>query len=143
MAAVPFQSLSSEEANKFFDSFDTVLTDCDGEFCEQQKQYCIFTFYSTKLSFAGVLWIVTKALPNSAEVMNEFQNKGKKLFYVTNNSTKTREDMVEKCRDMNFQATEDDILCTGNLAASYLQEMNFNKKVYVIGSEGIVIYFII
>lgn len=31
MAAIPFQSMSSEEANKFFDSFDTVLTDCDGE----------------------------------------------------------------------------------------------------------------
>lgn len=31
MAAVNFKTLNEEEIIKFFNSFDTVLTDCDGE----------------------------------------------------------------------------------------------------------------
>lgn len=75
-------------------------------------------------------------LPNSSNVMNLFRKLGKRIFYVTNNSTKTRDDLVEKCKTLKFEANKDDILCTANLSACYLQSLGFRKKVYVIGSEG-------
>jgi len=75
-------------------------------------------------------------LPHSADVINLFRRLGKQVFYVTNNSTKTRNDLVEKCRTLKFEATKNDILCTAHLSACYLQSLNFRKKVYVIGSEG-------
>lgn len=75
-------------------------------------------------------------LPNAAEVINTFQSFGKRVFYVTNNSTKTREEFVKKCNILNFKATKEDILCTANLSACYLQNLSFKKKVYIIGSEG-------
>lgn len=75
-------------------------------------------------------------LPNSAEVMNTFRDLGKKVFFVTNNSTKTREEFAEKCKVLNFRATEDDILCTSHLAANYLKNISFHRKVYVIGKSG-------
>lgn len=84
----------------------------------------------------GVLWMEMTPLKNSAEVMNKFADLGKKTFYVTNNSTKTREEFVEKCDKLNFRATKDNILCTSYLAACYLQDLGFKKKVYVIGSQG-------
>ncbi|XP_015600582.1 zinc finger protein 534 [Cephus cinctus] len=114
MAARSIKSLTSESLAKFFNSFDTVLTDCD-----------------------GVLWLQMNPIPKSADVMNLFRNLGKKVFYITNNSTKTREEFVEKCKVLNFEASVDDILCTSNLAACYLQDLGFKKKVYVIGSTGI------
>lgn len=76
------------------------------------------------------------ALPRSADVINLFRQLGKRVFYVTNNSTKTRDDLVEKCKALKFEATKDDILCTAHLSACYLQSLDFRKKVYVIGSEG-------
>lgn len=39
MSAINLTSLSKEEFRKFVDSFDTVLADCDGMYCE-----CIFIF---------------------------------------------------------------------------------------------------
>ena len=75
-------------------------------------------------------------LPHSADVVNLFRKLGKRVFYVTNNSTKTRDDLVNKCRALKFEATKDDILCTAHLSACYLQSLGFRKKVYVIGSEG-------
>lgn len=75
-------------------------------------------------------------LPNSSDVMNLFRKFGKRVFYVTNNSTKTRDDLVEKCKALKFQANKEDILCTANLSACYLQSLGFCKKTYIIGSEG-------
>lgn len=74
--------------------------------------------------------------PNAAEVMNTFCSLGKRVFYVTNNSTKTREEFVNKCKILNFKVSKEEILCTANLSACYLQDLGFNKKVYIIGSEG-------
>lgn len=68
--------------------------------------------------------------------MNAFIKSGKKIFYVTNNGTKTRDELVDKCKMLNFTATTDNILCTSYLTAKYLQDMNFKKKVYIIGSPG-------
>ncbi|OAD55140.1 Phosphoglycolate phosphatase [Eufriesea mexicana] len=76
-------------------------------------------------------------LPNAAEVINTFQSLGKKVLYVTNNSRKTREEFLKKCQVLNFKATKEDILCTANLSACYLQDLGFNKKVYIIGSKAI------
>ncbi|XP_017760231.1 PREDICTED: glycerol-3-phosphate phosphatase-like, partial [Eufriesea mexicana] len=98
----------------FLDSFDTVITDCD-----------------------RVLWTCMNPLPNAAEVINTFQSLGKKVLYVTNNSRKTREEFLKKCQVLNFKATKEDILCTANLSACYLQDLGFNKKVYIIGSKAI------
>lgn len=86
--------------------------------------------------FLGVLWIYMTALPNAPEVINQFRKFGKRVFYVTNNSTKTREEFVEKCRILQFQGSKDDILCTANLSACYLRNLGFQKKVYVIGPPG-------
>ncbi|KAM0727725.1 Glycerol-3-phosphate phosphatase [Formica fusca] len=114
MSAINIKALTCEKVLNFLRSFDTVLTDCD-----------------------GVLWMHMTPLPNSSDVMNLFRKLGKRVFYVTNNSTKTRDDLVEKCKALKFQANKDDILCTANLSACYLQSLGFSKKTYIIGSEAI------
>lgn len=75
-------------------------------------------------------------LPNASNVLNLFRKLGKRVFYVTNNSTKTRDEFVEKFRSLQFEAEKDEIMCTANLSARYLQSKAFNKKVYLIGSKG-------
>ncbi|XP_014483355.1 PREDICTED: phosphoglycolate phosphatase-like [Dinoponera quadriceps] len=114
MSAINIKSLIRQDVLKFLNSFDTILTDCD-----------------------GVLWLHTTPLPNASDVLNLFRKLGKRIFYVTNNSTKTRDELIEKCRNLQFEAYRDDIMCTANLSASYLQNKAFTKKVYVIGSQAI------
>lgn len=75
-------SLSPAEIKQWLDSFDTVLTDCD-----------------------GVIWVDNNPLPGAPEVINRFIANGKKLFFVTNNSTKTRPEFVEKAVKLGFNVT--------------------------------------
>ncbi|XP_052872872.1 glycerol-3-phosphate phosphatase-like [Anopheles cruzii] len=107
-------TLAPAEVKQWIDSYDTVLTDCD-----------------------GVIWVENNPLPGATDVVNRFIADGKKLFFVTNNSTKTRPEFVEKAVRLGFNVTIDNIISTAYLAAQYLKNVNFTKTVYVIGSTGI------
>lgn len=114
MSAKQLTLLSKEEFQSFLDSFDTVLSDCD-----------------------GVLWRETDVIEGSPETVDKFKQLGKRFFYVTNNNAKTRSEFVEKCKGFGYKATIDEIVCTSFLAAMYLKEKKFNKTVYVVGSPAI------
>lgn len=69
--------------------------------------------------------------------MNKFKEQGKGVFFVTNNSTKTRAEFAEKGQSMGFNITTEEIVSPSFMAAQYLQSRGFNKEVYIIGSNGI------
>ena len=74
--------LSLQDQKAFFNSFDTVLTDCD-----------------------GVLWSGNNPIPGSIEMIHKFREMGKKVIYVTNNATRSRKEYVTKCHDLGFGGT--------------------------------------
>lgn len=112
MAALP-KRLDKANIKKFLSSFDTVLTDCD-----------------------GVIWSGDEVIGKANIALNKLRAMGKKVFYVTNNSTKTRSEYVIKCKNLGFEGQEEEILGTSYVLAQYLKQRNFNKKVYVVGSTG-------
>ena len=107
-------SLSKDDIKKWINSFDCCLTDCD-----------------------GVLWFHNTLIKGSPEVINRFSSIGKRVFFITNNSTKTREEFLEKAVKMKYNIKKENVLSTAYLVAHYLKEMNFQKKVYIVGSSGI------
>jgi len=111
MAAV---KLSKDIIRSFVDSFDTILVDCD-----------------------GVLWAGSKLLTHSVDTINFLKENGKRVFYVTNNSTKTRSQYLSRLLQIGYNAEEREIATSGFLVASYLKSIDFDKKVYLIGSKGL------
>ncbi|XP_022291086.2 glycerol-3-phosphate phosphatase-like [Crassostrea virginica] len=85
----------------------------------------------------GVLWNANEVIPGSLETVKGLKALGKRIFYVTNNSTKTRAEYAQKCVKLGFPATEDDIVCTSYISALYLHNMNFKGKIYVVGNPSI------
>ncbi|PHT39494.1 Phosphoglycolate phosphatase 2, partial [Capsicum baccatum] len=87
--------------------------------------------------------------PNSGQLTPEkskthdgfFRNpsQGKKLVFVTNNSTKSRMQYAKKFHSLGIPVNEDEIFLSSFSAAMYLKVNDFprEKKVYVIGEEGI------
>ncbi|EDW94669.2 glycerol-3-phosphate phosphatase isoform X1 [Drosophila yakuba] len=106
--------LSSAKVTEWISSFDSVITDCD-----------------------GVLWIYGQALEGSVDVMNQFKAMGKSIYFCTNNSTKTRPELLKKGVELGFHIKENGIISTAHATAAYLKRRNFSKRVFVIGSEGI------
>ncbi|XP_069704334.1 glycerol-3-phosphate phosphatase-like isoform X4 [Periplaneta americana] len=85
----------------------------------------------------SVLWLGNIVIPGSPHAITELAKLGKNVFYVTNNSTKSREEYVSKFTNLGYPATKENILSTAYLAACYLQDLGFKKKVYVVGAKGI------
>lgn len=81
--------------------------------------------------------MTTNPIHGSAEVLNRLQELGKRVYFITNNSTKTRAGFLDKAHTFGFNITEEGIISTAYAAAKYLENRQFDKKVYLVGSSGI------
>lgn len=84
----------------------------------------------------GVLWNGDRAIEGARECLAMLRELGKKICYVTNNSTKTRQDGVNHCRKLNFDAEVDDVYCTSYATGAYLKSKGV-KSIYLIGSSAL------
>eukprot|EP00053_Salpingoeca_punica_P011567 m.103019 g.103019 ORF g.103019 m.103019 type:complete len:299 (-) comp15707_c2_seq1:273-1169(-) len=89
----------------------------------------------------GVLWHGEQIVPGAAAAITHLRKQGKQLFFVTNNSTRSRRSYLEKFVKLGIDARVEEIYGSSYAAASYLASIDFakrNKKVYVVGEQGIV-----
>ncbi|KAL0179681.1 hypothetical protein M9458_025123, partial [Cirrhinus mrigala] len=100
MAASKCTRLTGALSRQLLDSVDSVLFDCD-----------------------GVIWRGDQAIPGAPEVINSLKKNGKRVFFVTNNSTKTRQMYADKLGKLGFDATADEVFGTAYCSAVYLKNV--------------------
>lgn len=111
-----FSSDSIRGLLAWWDSIDTFLIDCD-----------------------GVLWRATDGILGVDQTLQAIRDAGKSVYFVTNNSTKTRADYLYKLEHVaGIRAVETEIMSSAFAAALYCQEAGMTKKVYVIGQDGLI-----
>lgn len=103
------------------------------------ESHLLNRYFSHRLSLprAGVLWVNNKVLKDSTTVLNRFQETGKRVFFVTNNASKSRDTSLTIARNRGFNITKEQIITPILSIVNYLQSKNFDKKIYAIG-RGIV-----
>jgi len=88
----------------------------------------------------GVIWKGDTLIDGVEEVLKKLRAAGKKCFFVTNNSTKSRKGYKAKFDSLGLDVAAEEILSSSFAAAAYLEQTKFKdsgKKVYVIGEKGI------
>jgi len=90
--------LDLNSAKKVLDSVDVVLCDCD-----------------------GVLWTSDSVIPGGPSAIDKLKAMGKKVFFVTNNSNKSRKEYVQKFLKMGYHVVDDEIFCASYVTAEYLK----------------------
>lgn len=88
------------------------------------------------LDLDGVVYRGGEAVPNAGKRVATLREKGKVLF-LTNNSTRTREEYVEKLLRFGVPAKVEDVVTSASIAATYIRERFPEAKVCVIGEEGL------
>jgi 4-nitrophenyl phosphatase/phosphoglycolate phosphatase len=87
-----------------------------------------------------VIWKGDTLIAGVKGVLSKLRAMGKKCFFVTNNSTKSRKGYKAKFDELGLEVAPEEILSSSFAAAAYLDKANFKatgKKVYVIGEQGI------
>jgi 4-nitrophenyl phosphatase len=94
----------------------------------------------------GVLWNEHEVIPNSIQTLQCLESSNKLLIFVTNNSSKSREQYMKKFDQLNFKLntlSKDTVFSSSYAAAHYLAnecKEKFNAatdKVFIIGDTGI------
>lgn len=109
---------SSSSAIGFVDRYNTFLFDCD-----------------------GVVWVGDTLLPHVKETMQLLQSKKKDLVFVSNNSTKSRQDYIKKLSANGIENIAiSQIINSAYSTAIYIEQvlkLSKNCKIWVLGKSGI------
>ncbi|KAG2501207.1 hypothetical protein HYH03_001020 [Edaphochlamys debaryana] len=106
-------------------------TDEDKLKCFQQYEAFIF-------DLDGTLWKGSALLPGAKEFVELLRSYNKKVFFVTNNATKSRAMNAAKLTKMGITAATNEVYTSSFAAAAYLRTISFAKKAYVVGEDGLV-----
>uniref|UniRef100_H2LD53 Glycerol-3-phosphate phosphatase n=1 Tax=Oryzias latipes TaxID=8090 RepID=H2LD53_ORYLA len=100
---------------QLLDSVDSILFDCD-----------------------GVIWRGDQVIPGAPQVINLLKQHGKRVFFLTNNSTKTRRMYADKMSTLGFDVTEQEVFGTAYGCAVFLQTACGlqGQKVFLMGSQA-------
>lgn len=88
----------------------------------------------------GVIWLGPTLIDGVSDTVERLRGDGKRVFFVTNNSTKSRAGYLKKFTDLGLEADAEEIFSSSFAAAAYLEQIEFaktGKKVYVIGEVGV------
>lgn len=88
----------------------------------------------------GVIWRGDSLIDGIPETLDKLRALGKKMFFVTNNSTKSRAGYKKKFDSLGLNIPAEEIFSSSFAAAAYLEQTKFKdtgKKAYIIGEIGI------
>ncbi|KAH8276571.1 hypothetical protein KR044_001742, partial [Drosophila immigrans] len=106
MAPRHILELSVEEQRKFIDSFDMVISDCD-----------------------GVVWLLVGWIPGTGEAINALKEAGKSVKFVSNNSFRTDDQYMEKFDTIGARNVQhDDIVHPVKSIVRYLHGQSKGKQ---------------
>eukprot|EP01111_Echinosteliopsis_oligospora_P012050 TRINITY_DN4098_c0_g1_i1.p1 TRINITY_DN4098_c0_g1~~TRINITY_DN4098_c0_g1_i1.p1 ORF type:complete len:251 (-),score=59.58 TRINITY_DN4098_c0_g1_i1:238-990(-) len=106
--------LDESNIKDFLSSIDTFLLDCD-----------------------GVLWRSSDLIDGVKDTLQFLRKQGKKLVFVTNNSTTSRVNFLKKVESFGLEASKEEIFSSAYATAAFLHERGFKGKVYIVGEGGI------
>lgn len=109
---------SRDQAAALIDRYDYFLFDCD-----------------------GVIWLGDQLLPSVTETLTLLKSRNKIVIFVTNNSTKSRNDYIQKFEKLGINGvTKSEVFGSSYASAVYVEKilkLPKDKKVWVLGEEGI------
>jgi phosphoglycolate phosphatase len=85
----------------------------------------------------GVIWKGDSLIDGVPETIDMLKAMGKQMFFITNNSTKSRAGYLKKFTGLGLNITAENIFSSSFAAAAYLESIKFSGKVYVVGETGI------
>lgn len=88
----------------------------------------------------GTIYYGSKIIDGANETISFFRRNGKKIYFTTNNSTKTRKQIFERLRNMGVDCALEEVMTSGYLAAVNAKKHSI-KDVYIFGSENLITEF--
>ncbi|WEK55822.1 MAG: HAD-IIA family hydrolase [Candidatus Cohnella colombiensis] len=85
----------------------------------------------------GTLYRGNTRITGADRLIAELEQKGKRCFFVTNNSTRTPSEVAHHLKQMGIEADEARVVTSATATAYYINQNYTNATAYVIGERGL------
>ncbi|KZN99514.1 TIGR01457 family HAD-type hydrolase [Pseudobacillus badius] len=95
------------------------------------------TYTGYLIDLDGTMYRGTEEIKEARSFINRLQQKNIPYLFVTNNSSRTPEQVAEKLRGFDIAAGAEQVFTTSMATANYIWEKHQQAAVYMIGEEGL------
>ena len=86
----------------------------------------------------GVIYRMDEPVPGAADTIRRLRNRGDKVYYLTNNSSRTRDDYVTKLASFGIPAAREEIMTSAYALGQWFNARETaGKTAYIIGESGL------
>ena len=85
----------------------------------------------------GVLCWGEEIVPGSPKAIERLRKGGKQVIFISNNSTKSRNDYIQKFERLGIPVAEEDLVLSTYATAQYVAGEKPGAKVYMVGAPGL------
>lgn len=89
------------------------------------------------LDLDGTVYLGDTALPGALDLIRAFVTDGVGYTFLTNNSSKSSSEYVQKLRRLGFPVEDDGVVTSGGATAGYLSENHPDARVYLLGTPAL------
>ncbi len=89
------------------------------------------------LDLDGTMYAGTHIIPGAPEFIDRLNASGIPYLFVTNNSSRTPEQVAEKLVKMGIHTTPENVFTTSRATAQFIYDEKPGASIYVIGEDGI------
>lgn len=89
------------------------------------------------LDMDGTFYLGDKLIDGSLEFIHFLKEQGKQFVFLTNNSSKSSEEYVEKLKKLGCFVTIEDVFTSGEATTIYLNQNKPNGKVFLLGTKAL------
>ncbi len=88
------------------------------------------------LDMDGTIYHDCEIIDGTLDFLAELKKQNKRAFYITNNSSKTATEYVNKLSKMNIPASESDFFTSADALVNFLEKKNTSKKAFILGTPA-------
>jgi len=88
------------------------------------------------LDMDGTIYLGNRLLDGTLDFLKYIHETGRRYMFLTNNSSKSVENYVEKLGGMGIKSTKDDFLTSTQATVVYLIKYYNNRKIYGLGTKS-------
>ena len=86
----------------------------------------------------GVVYLGDTPIPGAIQALNQLAEEGHQLFFLTNNSTRSRQNYADKISKMGHAVRPEQVMTSAYATGLYLEAQGAaGKSVYVVGEGGL------
>jgi NagD protein len=85
----------------------------------------------------GTIYLGDSLLPTAAQTITHLRQLGKRIVFLSNNPTKTRQDYAQKLTRLGLETAAFDIINSSAVMLHFLQQNTPNARLFVIGEQSL------